>query len=62
MFVIISGSIPPVRFGPVETDPPEISISPVTYTLFHDADLGSGGSISSSVSDPFHFNMDPDPT
>ena len=31
MFVFIPGSIPPVRFWPAETDPPEIFISPVTY-------------------------------
>ena len=31
MFVFIPGSIPPVRFGPVGTDPPDGSISPVTY-------------------------------
>ena len=30
MFVFIPGSIPPVRFGPAETDPAEISISAVT--------------------------------
>ena len=32
--MFIPGFIPPVRFGPGETDPPEISISPVTYILF----------------------------
>ena len=32
MFVVIPGSIPPpVRLGPGETDPPDGSISPVTY-------------------------------
>ena len=34
MFVFISGSIPPVRFGPGGTDPAEISIPAVTYTLY----------------------------
>ena len=33
MFVCIPGSIPPVRFGPGGTDPSEISIPAVTYTL-----------------------------
>ena len=33
MFVFIPGSVPPVRFWPVGTDPPEGSISPITlYT------------------------------
>ena len=31
MFVFIPGSIPPVKFGPGGTDPPDGSISPVTY-------------------------------
>ena len=31
MFVFMPGSIPPVRFGPVESDPPDGSISSVTY-------------------------------
>ena len=31
MFVFIPGSIPPVIFGQVGTDPPDGSISPVTY-------------------------------
>ena len=31
MFVLIHGSISPVRIGPVGTDPTEIFISPVTY-------------------------------
>ena len=30
-YIFIPGSIPPVRFGPVGTDPPDGSISPVTY-------------------------------
>ena len=33
MFMFIPGSIPPVRFGPGEADPPDESISPVTYIL-----------------------------
>ena len=31
MFVFIPGPISPVRFGSVGTDPPDGSISPVTY-------------------------------
>ena len=31
MFLIIPGSISPVRFGPAGTDPAEISIPAVTY-------------------------------
>ena len=31
MFVFVPGSISPLRFGPVITDPPDGSISPVPY-------------------------------
>ena len=34
MFVLIPGSIPLVRFGPVVTDPAEISIPAVTCTMY----------------------------
>ena len=35
MFVFFPGSIPPVRFGTVGTDPPDGSISPVTYITYY---------------------------